>query len=355
MEKHTPIKVLFIPVSSAKGVGEYARSLNIADAISRQIENAEFAFIISEEAKYSNTCPYTTFKTPFSPTKCSKEVISIIEEVRPSIVFFVGSGRVSQLKYCKSRGIPTIYVSQHNNKRKKGLRVRRLRYLDSIWDVQPPFSRKPLSGWERFKVKMLDKNIPLALDPISATFSEEFQQSLLENHNLERSEYILVNAGGGGQQVDGVSAPENFSQAALGLVREIPYKMVIVYGPNFTGSKLDQGSDNILELSNIDSKKLNALLKGARAAILGGGDTLLQALRYNVPSVAVSLAHDQEKRIQSCVNYGGVIRSDFAKNDIQNNFLILLDQKNDPPPRFNDQTNLMVNDILRLTDKSLTE
>jgi hypothetical protein len=65
----TPIKVLFIPVSTNSGVGEYLRSLVIAEHLQQKYLNAEMHFILNENASYSKDCPFKTHLCNSSATK----------------------------------------------------------------------------------------------------------------------------------------------------------------------------------------------------------------------------------------------------------------------------------------------
>ena len=79
---------LFIPVSSAEGIGEYMRSLIVANQILQHWPNAQISFILSEQAPYFLQCPFDVLTTPKSPTKHTKEVNQIIEQLKPDVVIF---------------------------------------------------------------------------------------------------------------------------------------------------------------------------------------------------------------------------------------------------------------------------
>jgi len=87
------MKLLFIPVSSKKGIGEYMRSLIIANAVKARWPDAEIAFVLSRQAPYHQDCPYPTFLTEQTPTRHVKEVNAVISEFKPQAVVFDASGR----------------------------------------------------------------------------------------------------------------------------------------------------------------------------------------------------------------------------------------------------------------------
>lgn len=351
------LKILFVPVSSAKGIGEYVRSLNIAETLANHIPELEVGFILSREAPYSQNCPYPVFHTPSSPTQHSAEVIQIISDFKPNIAIFDGAGRVQQYKHCRNLGIKTIFVCQHNKKRDKGLRWRRLRYIDRIWDVQPSFSRKSLSWWSKIKIRILKKPRPVELGPIQPNFTDSFKEKLLEEHRLKEKQYILVNAGGGGQSINGKSAAEAFAEAAVHIVQNTSSnqntseKLLIIYGPNFTGSPLNTENQHIIELNHINATAFSALLSGAKASILSGGSSLLQALHHRIPTVAIALAHDQPQRIQACSLIGNVVQSEISPLDIAKSLTNLLHQEEKNYPSMEDPRPLFIQDILDLRTK----
>ncbi len=346
------LKVLFIPVSTSIGVGEYVRSLTIAEIIEQHIPNTKTAFVISEQAPYANSCPYKAFLTPSSPTMASTEVIKILSEFTPDIVIFDGAGRVKQYEHCKKLGAATVFICQHNKKRNKGLRWRRLKFLDMVWDVQPSFSRQSLSRWSQLKLKLLKKPLPREVGPIHPSFTDSYRRELLEQLQVEKGKFVVVNAGGGGQTIHGASAAQTFAEASVHLSKTLDEKLLIIYGPNFRGSKLRELKENITELQNINSMQIGALLSCARAAILGGGDTLLQAMRYNTPTVAVSLAHDQPKQIQACMANGNVIQSQLSDTKIVDAFIKLHNQTYAPKRTRKDNHETLIKDVIRLTDNS---
>ncbi len=77
------LKVLFIPVSSAKGIGEYMRSLSIAEALVARYSDIDIQFVLSQKAPFHTTCPFSVVLTPSSPTKHPKKVTKVIESFKP--------------------------------------------------------------------------------------------------------------------------------------------------------------------------------------------------------------------------------------------------------------------------------
>src|ERR1700733_10419308 len=61
-------RILFLPVSGPYGMGEYARSLAIAQAAQRQWPRGEMHFALSRHAPYAATVPFAATLLDSSPT-----------------------------------------------------------------------------------------------------------------------------------------------------------------------------------------------------------------------------------------------------------------------------------------------
>lgn len=300
-------RLLFIPVSSPKGIGEYMRSLAIARAVKDHDEHIDIRFVLSQQAPYRKSCPFPVYLCPTSATKHTTLVNQFIEQYRPNVVIFDAAGRASQLKYARSAGAKTVFICQHNKKLRKGLGLRRLRYTDQIWSVQPEFAVKPLSLWSQLKLKMLHKSEPIAIGPVFQLPEASHVAEVLARFQLQENQYILVNAGSGGHHVDGKNAGEVFAQVAQRLSEVLQEKIVVVYGPNFTGSYLSE--TNCLIIPALEPQAFNALLSRAQGALLSGGSALLQAISYGLDIVACAVSKDQHERIDACVRQGLITKS----------------------------------------------
>ena len=59
-------RVLFVPVSGARGMGEYARALALATAAARRLPQLQVHFIVSREAPYAADLPFPKTLIPSS-------------------------------------------------------------------------------------------------------------------------------------------------------------------------------------------------------------------------------------------------------------------------------------------------
>ncbi|MGI2058747.1 hypothetical protein ACRN9T_16425 [Shewanella baltica] len=267
MTVQTATKFLFIPVSSAEGIGEYMRSMIIADEVKRLWSGAEIKFILSKQAPYAAQCPYPAVILEDTPTKQVEAVNQIMSDYLPDIVLFDASGRKSQLAHAHKLGAKVIFISQHKRKRSRGMKIGRALVTDCHWVVQPEFVIGPISWLDRLKLKLINKPAPLNIGPVFTLPDASTQSALLAQYQLTHNEFVLFNAGSGGHSINGELAADVF----------------------------------------------------VKAAALSGGDTLLQATALHKPTLDVSVSKDQPSRITACEFKGLLLIADAELMSIVSN------------------------------------
>ena len=294
------IKVLFIPVSGPEGIGEYMRALILADAVSAVYSEAEVSFILSKRAPYVDTCPYPVHITDESPTKCTAQVNTILQTVRPTIAVFDCSGRASQYKKAKALNCKVIFISQHKKKRRRAFSLNRIGNIDAHCITQFKFVDGDLTWVERIKLALAGKPSPYFMGPVFSAPSASLPFAVAER-------YVVFSAGGGGHAVNGVRATDVFMLAATRWFEQTGEQCHVLLGPNYQGEVLlTEGVVFHRQLPNAD---LMTLMKGSRVVVLGGGDMLSQAVALKVPSIAVAVAKDQPPRIKAIAKAGLTVES----------------------------------------------
>jgi len=316
--------ILFIPVSSTKGVGEYTRSAILAETIQQQIENAEIHFILNKHAQYAHSCPFNVHLSNHSATKDTPKVKSVIKEIRPDLVIFDCAGRSHQFAYAKSLGAKVIFISQHKRKRSRGLKTTRLLNTDLHWVVQPQYVIPALSSLAKLKLKLLGKNPPKCIGPILPQIDPNITAKTLTSYQLNSSEFFLFGAGSGGHEKDGTLIADIFYQAAADFFRQTNIPTVMVFGPNYPNALPE--NKLITCLKYIPSTEFVVLLNEARGRVVGAGDTLLQAIELQKPSVAAVVSKDQPARLSICSSQGLVIEADATKKSLLEKAACLLDE-----------------------------
>lgn len=292
------MKILFIPVSSPKGIGEYMRSRILADAFAKHWPGSDIRFMLSKRAPYTQSCPYQTKLTDRSPTLHNDIVNGYISEFKPDLVIFDASGRRSQLKHAKREGATTIFIAQHDRKIRKGMRLSRLINTDLFWIAQPEFTVSPIRAFDRLKLRLLNKQPPRHLGCFFAIPTEQEIATTLNKYQLEKNNYIFVSAGSGAHFVsDNSSAALRFHNATEASC--LPLKKVQVWGDNFT-QEIPK-SDHDINIKSLKNSEFIALLMHSKIALINGGDTLLQALALKKKFLAIPVSADQPHRINSAL------------------------------------------------------
>jgi hypothetical protein len=309
-------RLLFVPVSGAFGMGEYARSLAIAQGAAERWPRASIRFILSRMAPYAAQSPFPTTLLASSPTFHSAAVIEIMNDWRPNIVIFDNAGRTAQLRAARKIGARVVYISARRRQRNKAFRVRWMRLIDEHWIAYPRFIAGELKFMERLKRKLLGRPAVRYLDVILTRTRESPALRL-----AIAADYLLMVPGGGTGHPGAGDAVEVFLQAArqlaaLGVDTVLVGRVgtpsaVTEAAPG--GSALGSAAGSRAQLLGpLPQAELAELMLGARLIIANGGSTLLQSIACGRASVAVAIAGDQAERIRRCVDLGVAVAAPLA-------------------------------------------
>ena len=326
-----PNCVLFIPVSSPSGIGEYMRSMIIAKAMQLRWPKINIHFILNEQVAYLKDCPYTVHTCKGSPTTEVSRVNDIIVAVSPDLVVFDASGRAKQFKQARIIGAKVAFISQHSKKRSRGLKLNRLLNTDIHWVVQPDYCIKSLSYWQRAKLAIFDKKSPKNIGPVFELTNNTYQAQLLKKYDLNTGGYFIFNAGSGGHKIAAALAADIYYQASKAFYkimfdRKITMKCVVLFGSNYP-KELPENND-IICLRNIENKDFIALLSNAKGCVISAGDTLLQCIALHKICVAAPVSPDQPARLRLCQNEQLVLAAAPNSDSLVQQALLMLDEEN---------------------------
>ncbi|MDQ7048454.1 MAG: CDP-glycerol glycerophosphotransferase family protein [Enterobacterales bacterium] len=310
--------ILFVPVSSSQGVGEYTRSLILAQSIEQEIPQATIHFILNKHMSQGQSCPFQVHTSNHSATKDTPKVKQVIDQIRPDLVIFDCAGRGRQFSYAKSRGAKVVFIVQHRKKRARGLKLHRLLNSDCQWVVQPHFAIPPLNIIERLKLKLFKQPAPKNIGAILPKISPEEKQALLKKHELQGKDFFLFSAGSGAHEKQGLLIADIFYRAAKDFQQQTGIMAVMVFGPNYP-NKLPQtglSADQPLCFGRLNSQDFIILLEAAIGRVLGAGDTLLQSIELGKPSVAAVVSKDQPPRLAACEKRQLVLVAQTSEQDI---------------------------------------
>ena len=311
-----------MPVSSAFGSGEYARSAAIARAAQRHWPRAEIHFVLSRHAPYAATVSFAATLLDSSPTFHSGAVVRLIKDFKPTIVVFDNAGRTAQLRAAHRHGARIVFISSRSRQRRKAFRWRWMRLLDEHWIAYPHLIAGELGWLERFKLKRLGRTTVRYLDVILSRNTSE-EDSIVARVGLKRDAYLLIVPGGGTGHPGASDAAEQFLEAANALAETETVVFVGPTRPADAGAPSRPQSGGAVNLSSrlrcfssLPQADLADLMSHARLVVTNGGSTLLQAIACGGPCIAVPIAEDQPKRIQRCVQAGVAVAAELTAPSI---------------------------------------
>ena len=297
-------------------MGEYARSLAIAQGAAERWPRASIRFIVSRAAPYAAQMPFPTTLLASSPTFHSAAVIEVMNDWRPDIVIFDNAGRTAQLRAARKIGARVVYISARRRQRNKAFRVSWMRLIDEHWIAYPEFIAGRLRFVERLKRNLLGRPVVRYLDVILS----KTRESPALRPGIA-SDYVLMVPGGGTGHPGAGDAVEVFLQAARGLAalgvdtvlvgRVGMPSAVTEAAPGGSAGGLAAGSRAQL-LGSLPQAELAGWMRGARLVIANGGSTLLQSIACGRACVAVPIAGDQAERISRCVDLGVAVAAPLA-------------------------------------------
>jgi ADP-heptose:LPS heptosyltransferase len=310
-----PARLLFIPVSGPRGMGEYARASALALAAGRRWPQIEIRFALSRNAAYAVDTPFPATFLPSSPTFHSREVAALIREFRPTLVLFDNAGRTSQLRAAVAGGARTVFISSRPRQRRRAFRLRWMRLLDEHWIAYPEFIAGAFGPLERLKLLMLGRPTLRYLDTVLPHIDRELAASAMAGFGVRAGEYVLVVPGGGTGHPGALSAPQIVAEAAHRIALK-SYPTILV-GVTPQAARFAPTPHELKLAPRLPVAMLIELIRGARLVISNGGDTMLQALACKRPCVAVPIAGDQALRIKQCVKSGLVARARLDADDLE--------------------------------------
>jgi glycosyltransferase involved in cell wall biosynthesis len=316
------MRLLFIPVSGPKGMGEYARLLSIATAAAVRWPRTAIHFVLSGEAPYALETPFPKTLLPSSATFHPAKVSGLIESFKPNVVLFDNAGRTAQLRAAQLAGARIVFISSRVRQRRRAFRLRWMRLIDEHWIAYPPFLAGPLGRIERLKLRLLGRPRVLHLDVVLPPPDPALAAATWARFSIRENEYVLVVPGGGTAHPGAENAPQIFADAALGIAVQGTAVIVIGVPPPAAAEP------RLHVTSRLPMATLVELMRGAKLVISNGGYTLLQALACGRPCVAAPIASDQSRRIAKCVQAGVAVGARLDVNDIETCALTLLRDDN---------------------------
>jgi hypothetical protein len=310
-------------------MGEYARSLAIARAASRQWPRADIRFVLSREAPYAADAPYPTTLLASSPTFHSAAVIELFEEWRPDVVVFDNAGRTSQLRAARRLGARVVYISARRRQRRKAFRWQWMPLIDEHWIAYPQFIAGRLGFFEMLKLRIIGRPVVRFLDVILSRADPAQRGAILARTGCDAGAFVLVVPGGGSGHPGADDAATRFITAARALAAQ--GTATVYVGPADGAAGADgsgAGQPNWHHLGPLPQDQLAELMDAARLVVANGGSTLLQAIACGKACIAVPIAKDQAERTRRCAAAGVALAAPLDAESILQAAIHLL--RNEP-------------------------
>src|ERR1700722_3900099 len=324
------IRLLFIPVSGPRGMGEYARATAIATAALERWPQAEIRFALSRGAAYASGTPFQATFLPSSPTFHSREVAALIREFKPTIVLFDNAGRTSQLRAAVACGASTVFISSRPKQRRRAFRLRWMRLLDEHLVAYPQFIAGAPGFIERLKLVLLGRPVLRFFDAVLPQEDPELARSVMARFGVSAGEYVLVVPGGGTGHPGALAAPQGLAEPARRIALHSYPTMLVGVTPQ--GPRRAPQADGLKLAPRLPIAMVGELVRGARLVISNGGDTMLQAVACKGPGVAGPIAGDQAYRINRCVRSGLVTSARLDAADLERVTLSVLEASGTSAP-----------------------
>lgn len=300
---------MFVPVSGPYGMGEFARSSAIAQAVLARWPAVAVHFVLSARAPYAQGASFPKTLLDSSPTFHSRAVIDLMHRWRPNVVVFDNAGRTSQLRAARTLGAHIVYISARARQRRKAFRLRWMRLIDEHWIAYPRFIAGELTLLERLKLKLLRRPAVRYLDVILSP-SPPSPPSLCSR----AGDYALVIPGGGTGHPGAADATQTFAAAARHLAAEGFETRLVGTATSIPAG--EPGAAQLHVLGALPQSDLAALMRGARLIVANGGSTLLQSIASGAACVAVAIAGDQRRRIRRCVELNAAVEARLSAEEI---------------------------------------
>lgn len=302
-------RLLFVPVSGPRGMGEYARALALATAAVQRWPRLEAHFALSAAAPYAAETPFDKTLLPSSPTFHSKEVVALIGRFRPDLVLFDNAGRTAQLRAAAASGARVVFVSSRRRQRRKAFRLSWMRAIDEHWIAYPSFIAGDPGFIERTKLAWMKRPTLRFLDAVLPPEDAPLATKLLQQYGVRSGEYVLVVPGGGTGHPGVEDAPTVIARAAHEIASAGHPTVIVGVTPEQPGTELRVAP-------RMPMAMLGELIRNAKLVISNGGDTLLQVIGCGKPCIAVPIAGDQAHRIAECETRGLALSARLDSGEI---------------------------------------
>jgi hypothetical protein len=273
--------IVFLPVSSAVGTGEFMRCVLLAHAVAAARPATRIVFGVSVEAEVPADFPFVLERLPASPTKSTPEVLGLLARERPAAVLWDNSGRAVQFKAARRLGARTIFLSVRPATRRKGFKLQRLLHTDELWLVD---ALRPPTGRERLLLRLFARTRLRRFDALLTPPDPDAADALLATHGITGPFTLLV----------ATSFREWFGELAAAIATDGRRPLLCVGGEPAAHLRTRTPSLRVAPL--LPNATLMALIERATLVVSGTGHIAEQVACFGTPLVAVTVTPEQRER-----------------------------------------------------------
>jgi hypothetical protein len=282
--------LVFLPVSSAVGTGEFMRCALLAHAVAAARPDVRIVFGVSREASVPEDFPFAVEWLPASPTKSTPEVLALLERERPAAVFWDNSGRAGQFKAARALGARTFFLSVRPATRRKGFKLQRLMHTDELILVD---ALRPPTPRERVLLRLFRHVHLRTVDALHTPADAESAGRLLAQHAVPDPFVLLV----------ATSFRDRFGDLAVGLAEAGPLPVVCVGGEPTRPPDAAAGA-RLHVLPLLPNATLMGLVARAALVVSGTGHVAEQVACFAAPLVTVPVTPEQRQRARLLAELG---------------------------------------------------
>lgn len=299
-------RVLFVPVSSPAGAGEYYRCLTLAQACLQQHPTWSLHICADRNASVARPQSIHCHEIDGSPTRDVDGVKRLIRQLAPDLVVFDSTLRQALIRASHDIGAKVVFISSRPNRRRLGFSARKLPSLSGHWMITTPQTQQ-LTVWERLKLRFFPHRQICFFTTLMPQPDAQRRRNLLQGSGLPEEDYILVAPGGGGGMIDGQPVAPVFQQAAKEIRRQTELPVLFIAGP-LSEVALEEDGDPV-QWRSVAPEALSDLIAGARLVVSGGGSIVQQTLALQRPCLAVEAAGQDQRERLTTLSEQGVIRT----------------------------------------------
>ena len=332
------LKVLFIPVSAAKGSGEYQRSLLLANELKDFFgDKIDIRFVINAKAIYAKKVPYQTYSLNASATVKPKELHKILAEFKPDLALFDSAGRVKSYRCAKKLGCKVALVVSRPKKRSKALSLRVAKHLDLVISTShlPNLCRLTL---KEKVTQAIHKKLKIVL--VNALFKSPNISNV--NSSLPFSDkYCFLFLTGGKFIYNNIDVPTLTKATAEAITSQNQLNCVII-DPKINDVSITK---NVISIPMQSNENFINLIAQAESCVVGTGAVAAQVLALNKPSIMVATSKTGEKYLADYQAMRVTETATLSANEIANKVKYLLNDKNKLRQLENRQKNTFSNGL----------